>query len=74
VAAPPLSKGERFRADLARIVCEWPAPVAIDEFTSVVDRQIARIDRSSNGVISPGRPSRRLLNREQIFRSTPAHT
>lgn len=38
-----LSTGERFRADLARIVCEAPARVVIDEFTSVVDRQIARI-------------------------------
>ena len=38
-----LSNGEKFRADLARIVCERPAPVVIDEFTSVVDRQIARI-------------------------------
>ena len=47
-----LSKGEKFRADLACIVCEWPAPVVIDEFTSVVDRQMARIDPSSNGTAS----------------------
>jgi GNAT superfamily N-acetyltransferase len=38
-----LSNGERFRADLARIVCERPARVVVDEFTSVVDRQIARV-------------------------------
>jgi GNAT superfamily N-acetyltransferase len=38
-----LSNGERFRADLAKIVSERPARVVIDEFTSVVDRQIARI-------------------------------
>lgn len=38
-----LSTGERFRAELARIVCEAPARVVIDEFTSVVDRQIARV-------------------------------
>lgn len=38
-----LSNGERFRADLARIVCDRPAAVVIDEFTSVVDRQIARV-------------------------------
>jgi ABC-type ATPase involved in cell division/GNAT superfamily N-acetyltransferase len=37
-----LSNGERFRADLARILCEAPQRVVIDEFTSVVDRQIAR--------------------------------
>ena len=39
---PVLSNGEKFRADLARIVCEAPREVAVDEFTSVVDRQIAR--------------------------------
>ncbi len=39
---PVLSNGERFRADLARILCERPARVVVDEFTSVVDRQIAR--------------------------------
>ncbi len=38
-----LSTGERFRADLARVVCEAPARVVIDEFTSVVDRQIAKV-------------------------------
>jgi len=38
-----LSGGERFRADLARIVCEAPERVVVDEFTSVVDRQIAKV-------------------------------
>ena len=37
-----LSTGEKFRADLARLICEAPDQVVIDEFTSVVDRQIAR--------------------------------
>lgn len=37
-----LSNGEKFRADLARIICEMPERVVIDEFTSVVDRQIAK--------------------------------
>ena len=37
-----LSNGEKFRADLARIICEAPTRVVVDEFTSVVDRQIAR--------------------------------
>lgn len=37
-----LSMGERFRADMARLVCEAPAQAVVDEFTSVVDRQIAR--------------------------------
>jgi ABC-type ATPase involved in cell division/GNAT superfamily N-acetyltransferase len=38
-----LSNGEKFRAELARIVAEEPAAVVVDEFTSVVDRQIAKI-------------------------------
>lgn len=37
-----LSNGERFRADLARIISEAPAEVVVDEFTSVVDRRIAK--------------------------------
>lgn len=39
---PVLSNGEKFRADLARIIAEAPDRVVIDEFTSVVDRQIAK--------------------------------
>jgi len=38
-----LSNGEQFRAGLARLLCEKPRKVVVDEFTSVVDRQIARI-------------------------------
>ncbi|WP_321914830.1 GNAT family N-acetyltransferase [Paraburkholderia sp. J11-2] len=38
-----LSNGERFRATLARLVCEAPALAVVDEFSSVVDRQIARV-------------------------------
>jgi energy-coupling factor transporter ATP-binding protein EcfA2 len=38
-----LSGGERFRADLGRIVAEPGRDVVVDEFTSVVDRQVARI-------------------------------
>jgi len=37
-----LSNGEKFRADMARIVSEEPKRVVVDEFTSVVDRQIAK--------------------------------
>lgn len=36
-----LSNGEQFRANLARVICEAPPLVVIDEFSSVVDRQIA---------------------------------
>jgi GNAT superfamily N-acetyltransferase len=37
-----LSNGERFRANLARLICEAPGKAVVDEFTSVVDRQIAK--------------------------------
>ncbi|KVN76050.1 ABC transporter ATP-binding protein [Burkholderia ubonensis] len=38
-----LSNGEQFRATMARLVCEAPRLAVVDEFSSVVDRQIARI-------------------------------
>ena len=44
-----LSNGEKFRAGLARLVCEQPAQVVIDEFTSVIDRQIAKIGAQAFG-------------------------
>ena len=42
-----LSNGEQFRAGLARLICEKPSEVVVDEFTSVIDRQIARIGASA---------------------------
>lgn len=39
-----LSNGEKFRSDLARLIATRPnGTVCVDEFTSVVDRHIARI-------------------------------
>jgi ABC-type lipoprotein export system ATPase subunit/GNAT superfamily N-acetyltransferase len=38
-----LSNGEQFRATLARLVCEAPPLAVVDEFSSVVDRQIAKV-------------------------------
>lgn len=38
-----LSNGEQFRAGLARLIVSRPDRVVVDEFTSVIDRQIARI-------------------------------
>ena len=52
-----LSNGEKFRADLARILCEAPERVVVDEFTSVVDRQIARF-----GALAFQKSWRRLEN------------
>lgn len=40
---PVLSNGEQFRANLARLIAEAPARAVLDEFSSVVDRQIAQI-------------------------------
>lgn len=38
-----LSNGEQFRATVARKILEDKDPIVIDEFTSVVDRQVAKI-------------------------------
>lgn len=38
-----LSNGEQFRANLARLIAEAPSRAVLDEFSSVVDRQIAQI-------------------------------
>lgn len=38
-----LSNGQKFRAGLARVVCDAKTDVIVDEFTSVVDRQIAKV-------------------------------
>lgn len=46
---PVLSNGEQFRATLARLVCEAPALAVVDEFSSVVNRQIARVGAGAFG-------------------------
>lgn len=38
-----LSTGEKFRVEMARRLLELPDPIVVDEFTSVVDRQVAKI-------------------------------
>jgi GNAT superfamily N-acetyltransferase len=38
-----LSNGQQFRAGLARLVCSDETDIVVDEFTSVIDRQIAKI-------------------------------
>jgi ABC-type ATPase involved in cell division/GNAT superfamily N-acetyltransferase len=38
-----LSNGEKFRVDIARRLIEQKDPIVVDEFTSVVDRQVAKI-------------------------------
>ena len=42
-----LSNGEQFRVSLARTIAENPAFAVVDEFTSVVDRTVAKIASSA---------------------------
>lgn len=44
-----LSNGQQFRAGLARLMSEAPDDVVVDEFTSVVDRQIAQVGAAAFG-------------------------
>lgn len=56
-----LSTGEKFRADLARLLLEGPDRVVVDEFTSVVDRQIAKIGASAFAKAWRRTPSRQVI-------------
>lgn len=55
MASPPawlrpfhtLSNGEQFRVTMARLLAENPELVVVDEFTSVVDRTVAKIGSSA---------------------------
>lgn len=44
-----LSNGQQFRAGLARLITDAPDEVIVDEFTSVIDRQIAKIGAMAFG-------------------------
>tara|TARA_B110000285_G_scaffold212071_1_gene255306 strand:- start:324 stop:1016 length:693 start_codon:yes stop_codon:yes gene_type:complete len=59
-----LSNGQQFRAGLARVLCEAPTEVVIDEFTSVVDRQIAKI-----GAMAFGKAWRRNKGKKAVLLS-----
>lgn len=61
-----LSNGEQFRAGLARLIVERPKQAVVDEFTSVVDRQIAKI-----GSHAFQKAWRRSNQGEQIILITP---
>lgn len=73
-----LSNGEKFRADLARIILSPNSDVVIDEFTSELDRQIARFGALAFGkawrrrsgrcvVLSPHRDVLRWLSPDWVF-------
>jgi GNAT superfamily N-acetyltransferase len=57
-----LSNGEQFRATLARLLAEAPARAKVDEFTSVVDRQVAQI-----GAMAFGKAWRRTGGQVVLF-------
>ena len=59
-----LSNGEKFRANLARLICDPPSQVVVDEFTSVVDRQIAKF-----GALAFAKAWRRLDGRQCVLLS-----
>lgn len=59
-----LSNGQQFRAGLARVLSEAPNEVVIDEFTSVVDRQIAKV-----GAMAFGKAWRRLGSNKAVLLS-----
>jgi ABC-type glutathione transport system ATPase component len=56
-----LSTGEKFRAELARLLLANTRRLIIDEFTSVVDRQIARIGAAAFTKAWRRTPGRRVI-------------
>jgi GNAT superfamily N-acetyltransferase len=56
-----LSNGEKFRCDLARLLVEPKPLVWIDEFTSVVDRQVAKIGAHACARFVRSKPGRRFV-------------
>ena len=56
-----LSNGEQFRATLARALCDPRPVVAVDEFTSVVDRTVARIGSAAVAKAIRRQPGKRFV-------------
>ena len=59
-----LSNGQQFRAGLARIISDGEPKTIVDEFTSVVDRQIAKI-----GALAFSKAFRRTKGRQIVLLS-----
>ena len=59
-----LSNGQQFRAGLARCLCDAPEMLVVDEFTSVIDRQIAKI-----GALAFAKSWRRKKNKKAVLLS-----
>ena len=56
-----LSNGERFRVNLARAIVDARQLVAVDEFSSVVDRQVGRIGAHACAKAVRARPGKRFV-------------
>lgn len=56
-----LSGGEKFRADLARALLDTTGDIVIDEFTSVVDRQVAQVGANAFGKAWRRKPAGRVV-------------
>lgn len=56
-----LSTGEQFRATLARAICDERGLVVVDEFTSVVDRTVAKIGAAAVCKAVRARPGKRFV-------------
>lgn len=56
-----LSNGEKFRCNLARALTDQAPLVAFDEFSSVVDRQVARIGAHACAKAARARPGKQFV-------------
>jgi GNAT superfamily N-acetyltransferase len=56
-----LSNGEKFRATLARAIVDPRSLVVLDEFSSVVDRQVARIGAHATAKAIRARPGKQFV-------------
>ncbi len=56
-----LSGGEKFRAELARALLDTSGDIVIDEFTSVVDRQVAQVGANAFSKAWRRRPTGRAV-------------
>lgn len=56
-----LSNGEKFRCNLARAVCDSMSRVCVDEFTSVVDRTVAKIGSHAVSKAIRRRPGKQFV-------------
>ena len=66
-----LSNGEQFRVNLARTLAESPELAVVDEFTSVVDRQVAQVGSRRD---RQGRPAPRARSSSPYRATTTSST